>query len=170
VSTTVTTLHPSAADRLRFTPDGHADPAQLLDCLIDADTRNQSTGLVYLAEHTRAADLAPAARRLAAALADFPWCVSHRVDVCDDGTAYAECEGREVSVPAPPGMDTNGCELLSARLYFNENDVVAETLLGFGGSGEGTVLTAAEADQVIEHLETFVRQLRGMRAQMGAGR
>jgi hypothetical protein len=97
----------------------------------------------------------------------FAWCTTHRTEVCDDGTRYTEHEGQQVSVPAPPGMATNGCDLLHATLYLNESSVVAETLLGFGGSGEGTVLTAAEADQVIEHLETFVRQLRGMRAQMG---
>jgi hypothetical protein len=72
VSTTVTTLNLSAADRLRFTPDGHADPAQLLDCLVDADTRSQSTGLVYLAEHTRAADVAPA--RVESALPECHLC------------------------------------------------------------------------------------------------
>lgn len=63
MSSTVSTLRAGVADRLRFTEDGHADPAQLLDCLIDADARAGSTGLVYLAEHTRAVDLAPAAGR-----------------------------------------------------------------------------------------------------------
>lgn len=45
------------ADRLTFTANGHADPAQLAGLITDADTRVQSTGLTYLAEHTRTADL-----------------------------------------------------------------------------------------------------------------
>lgn len=48
------------ASRLTLTEDGHAaDPGQLLGLLVDADARNASSGLAYLAEHTAAADLAP---------------------------------------------------------------------------------------------------------------
>lgn len=110
--------------------------------------------------------LFPAAEQTEAPAGHFPWCNGHHTDVCDDGTRLTEHYGVRVSVPAPAGMDTRSEELLSAALYFSENSVVPETLLSIGGSGEGTVLDAAEADRVIGDLASFVDTLRALRAQM----
>lgn len=60
MKTTVPVLSPLPAERLQFTDDGHADPEQLLTLMTDADARRASTGLAFLAEHTRTADLTPA--------------------------------------------------------------------------------------------------------------
>jgi hypothetical protein len=94
------------------------------------------------------------------------WCSDCHLDTCDDGTQLAEHTSRRVSVAPPPGMHTRGEELLSAALFYSENAVEPQTLLSIGGSGEGTVLTAAEADQVIGSLAAFVDTLRTLRAQM----
>ncbi|MFF7192676.1 hypothetical protein ACFZAM_03020 [Streptomyces sp. NPDC008079] len=59
MSDTVQTLRPLPANSLTFSATGHTNPEQLLGLLTDADARRGSTGLAYLAEHTRAADLIP---------------------------------------------------------------------------------------------------------------
>ena len=56
-STTLPRIPAIPSARLHVREDGHTSPEQLLDLLLDADARRGSTGLVYLAEHTRAADL-----------------------------------------------------------------------------------------------------------------
>jgi hypothetical protein len=172
VKNTVPGTRPVPADRLRLAPNGHADPEQLRGLLVDADARAGSSGLVYLAEHTRAADLAPAVGRQGPqepvrSAGCLPWCAGPHAPAAADTVGAGEHQSRTARLPIPAGMEVRQGDLLSVSLYRSDNEVRPRTWLSFGSGGNGVLLEAAEADQLIGDLLAFVGELSSLRAQMG---
>lgn len=103
-STTLPRIPAIPSARLRVSEDGHTEPEQLLDLLLDADARRGSTGLEYLAEHTRAADLTD----LAAAKPDPSQITRAEVEIAElsEGTAVLYKQyGDTLKVALPPVHD-----------------------------------------------------------------
>lgn len=108
----------------------------------------------------------------AAELGHYPWCQPGACVTAhyDDGEPYVEHHGATAVLPVPSGMPVDDDYLLRARLYADEALVDEGPYLSYTSAGNGLPLTAAEVDEAIDSLATFVEKLRTMRRQMNQRR